>query len=118
MVKQEIIYKAILDNLTGGLISVDETGIVIYINPMAEKILRIEGKNCIYKNFKQAFYSFPELSTAIEKMISSGKSVRRAEIKILHAELPLKIGYGTMPIKIEGKIVGYYIIFQDISFGK
>lgn len=117
MVKQELFYKAILDNLTGGLISIDHEGLIIYINPMAEKILKIEGKNFLYKNFKIAFTSFPELIAAIDKTMSTGKTARRAEMRIMHADIPIKIGYGTMPVKSKNKILGYYIIFQDISFG-
>lgn len=117
MVKEDIFHKALLDNLTGGLIGVDNDGIVIYVNPMAGKILRINEKECLYKNFREAFVSYPDLIEVIDRMMKTGKTVRRAELRIMHADVPLKIGYGTMIVKSEGKNLGYSIIFQNISFG-
>jgi len=116
MVKEEIFYKAILDNLTGGLISIDTEGIVVYINHMAGQILRLKEKDCLNKNYKISFSNFPELLTIIERIIKTGKTARRQEMKILHADMPLKIGYSTMLVKDSDRVLGYSIIFQDISF--
>lgn len=117
MVKEEIFHKAMLDNLTGGLIGVDIEGKVIYMNPMAGKILRADENSCIYRDFREAFVSYPELIEAIDRIMKTGKTARRAELKILHADVPLKIGYGTMVVKAADKLLGYSIIFQNISFG-
>ncbi len=117
MVKEDIFHKALLDNLTGGLIGVDNDGIVIYINPMAGKILRINEKESLYKNFREAFALYPDLTGVIERMMKTGKTIRRAELRIMHADVPLKIGYGTMIVKSEEKKLGYSIIFQNISLG-
>ncbi|GAB4029232.1 MAG: hypothetical protein Fur0012_03300 [Elusimicrobiota bacterium] len=117
MVKEEVFHKAILDNLTGGLIGVDMEGRVVYMNSMAGKILRADENACLYKDFRNSFASYPELIEAIDRIMKTGKTARRAELKILHADVPLKIGYGTMVVKAGDKILGYSIIFQNISFG-
>ncbi len=111
-------YQCILDNLTGGLISVDLEGRVIYLNPMAGKILRMEFDSCCRnKGYDEVFEAFPALRGVIKETIETGRCVRRAEISIMHANTPLIIGYSTMLVKNhEGKELGVTVIFQDISF--
>ena len=111
-------YQCILDNLTGGLVSVDIKGRVVYLNPMAGKILHMEPETCCKEMpYTRAFEAFPALTAVIKETIESGKCVRRAEISIMHANTPLIIGYSTMLVKNhEGTELGVTVIFQDISF--
>lgn len=111
-------YQCILDNLTGGLISVDLKGKVVYLNPMAGKILRMNPDTCCRDmQYEDAFADFPALLEVIRETLKTAKCVRRAEISILHANTPLIIGYSTMLVKNhEGKELGITVIFQDISF--
>lgn len=111
-------YQCILDNLTGGLISVDLKGKVVYLNPMAGKILRMESETCCRDvHYEEAFEAFSALKDVIKETIETGKCVRRAEISIMHANTPLIIGYSTMLVKNhEGTELGITVIFQDISF--
>ncbi len=111
-------YQCILDNLTGGLISVDMSGKVVYLNPMAGKILHWdEAHKCLGCNYAKAFEDFSALKEVIKEALETGKTVRRAEISIMHANVPLVIGYSTMHVKNhEGKDLGVTVIFQDISF--
>ena len=111
-------YQCILDNLTGGLVSVDLKGKVIYLNPMAGKILHMDPDTCCREmQYDEAFQDFPSLRGVIKETIETGKCVRRAEISIMHANTPLIIGYSTMLVKNrEGEELGVTVIFQDISF--
>ncbi|MBI4802054.1 MAG: PAS domain-containing protein [Elusimicrobia bacterium] len=111
-------YQCILDNLTGGLISVDMSGTVVYLNPMAGKILHWEeAHKCLDSNYEKAFAGFPALRGVIKETLETGHTVRRAEISIMHANVPLVIGYSTMQVRShEGKELGVTVIFQDISF--
>ncbi len=111
-------YQCILDNLTGGLVSVDLKGKVIYLNPMAGKILHMDAEICCRDmQYTEAFEDFPALKEVIKETIETGKCVRRAEISIMHANTPLIIGYSTMLVKNhEGGELGVTVIFQDISF--
>jgi len=111
-------YRYILDNLPGGLVSVDMTGKVIYINPMAGRILHFaDAAVCLDKKYSAAFRNFPALTGVIQEAISTGKTVRRTEISIMHADTPMQIGYSTMHVRnSEGKEMGVTVVFQDISF--
>lgn len=111
-------YQCILDNLTGGLISVDMNGRVVYVNPMAGKILHMPAETCCSdKAYGEIFEDFPALKDVIKETLDTGKCVRRAEISILHANTPLVIGYSTMLVKNhEGVELGVTVLFQDISF--
>ena len=111
-------YQCILDNLTGGLISVDLEGTVVYTNPMAGKILHLPAEASLRDlHYESAFEDFPALRNVIREALGTGKCVRRAEISVMHANTPLIIGYSTMPVKShDGKQLGVTVIFQDISF--
>ncbi|HBB66874.1 MAG: hypothetical protein A2X28_10250 [Elusimicrobia bacterium GWA2_56_46] len=111
-------YQCILDNLTGGLISVDMSGTVVYVNPMAGKILHWdEAHKCLGCDYARAFDCFPALKGVIAEALETGKTVRRAEISIMHANVPLIIGYSTMRVSShDGRELGVSVIFQDISF--
>ena len=111
-------YQCILDNLTGGLVSVDLKGKVVYLNAMAGKILRMEADACCRDmQYEKAFEPFPALRGVIKETLETSKCVRRAEISIMHANTPLIIGYSTMLVKNhKGVELGVTVIFQDISF--
>lgn len=114
----EEFYESILNNLTGGLVSLDMKGTIVYINPMAYKILHIEpSKKVLDTPYAKSFEDFEALSKVCKETLETGKTVRRAEISIMHANIPLIIGYSTLMIKnSKGVNLGIAVIFQDISF--
>ncbi len=114
----EEFYESILNNLTGGLVSIDIKGNLVYMNPMAYKILHIEpSKKLLNLPYAKSFEDFQALSKVIKETIETGQTVRRAEISIMHANVPLIIGYSTLMIKnTKGTDLGIAVIFQDISF--
>ncbi|MBI4656880.1 MAG: PAS domain-containing protein [Elusimicrobia bacterium] len=111
-------FQGILDNLTGGMISVDTDEKVVYINPMAGKILHIEEpQKLLGMKYDRAFEHFPALKEVIKEALQTGKLVRRAEIEIMHASVPLIIGYSTLQVKNpNGESMGLAVTFQDITF--
>ena len=111
-------YQCILDSLTGGLISVDMTGTVVYFNPMAGKILHWdEARKSPETDYNKAFKNFPALRRMIRDALETRKTSRRTEISIMHANMPLVIGCSTMYVRNqEGKDLGVAVLFQDISF--
>ena len=111
-------FKGILDNLTGGLVSMDEEGIIVYVNPMAGKILHItDTAKLIGYHFERVLAAYPALCNVMAETVKTHKTMRRSEISILHGNTPLIIGYSTLQIKNhEGNFMGIAVIFQDITF--
>ena len=119
MQKNTVEYlQCILDNLTSGLISVNVSGTVDYINPMAGKILHWNAASeSLEEDYNETFRNFPALCQVIREALETRKTTRRAELSIMHADVPLTIGYSTMRFKDhEGRNAGVIVIFQNISF--
>jgi len=111
-------FEAILNNLSGGLISVDTGGKIVYINPMAYRILHMEPNPAfIGLGYDRVFANYEALVSVIKETIETNSVKRRAEIKIMHANTPLIIGYSTILVKSgKNEKMGVAVIFQDISF--
>ena len=111
-------YQSILDNLTGGLLSVNLDGVVVYINPTAGKILHLPNVGTLIgKEYAAALDGFPALCEVVRDALATHKTVHRAEVSVLHGDAPLIIGYSTLQVKNRnGEYLGLGIIFQDLTF--
>ncbi len=113
-------YQSILDNLTGGFLSVSLEGVVVYINPTAGKILHLKDLGALIgKNYAEALDAFPALREVVRVTLETHQTVHRAEVSVLHGDAPLVIGYSTLQVKNRaGEYLGLGIIFQDLTFVK
>ena len=111
-------FQSILDNLTGGFLSVSLEGIVVYMNPTAGKILHLTDIGALIgKNYTAALEKFPALCEVVRGTLETHKTVHRAEVSVLHGDAPLIIGYSTLQVKNrQGEYLGLGIIFQDLTF--
>jgi nitrogen fixation/metabolism regulation signal transduction histidine kinase len=111
-------YQSILDNLTGGFLSVSLDGQVVYVNPTAGRILRIPDVGALLgKDYAAALAGFPELCAVVRGALATHKTVHRAEVTVLHGDAPLVIGYSTLQVKNRaGEYLGLGVIFQDLTF--
>lgn len=109
-------YRSILDNLTGGFLSVDLSGVVVYGNPTAGRILRLEVAAILGKPFDTALAAYPELCAVIRDALDTHKTVHRAEVSVLHGDARMVIGYSTLQVRnAGGEYLGIGIIFQDLT---
>lgn len=115
---QEEYYQSILDNLTGGFLSVSLEGAVVYINPTAGKILHLKDIGALIgKDYAKALGGFPALCEVVRGTLETHRTVHRAEVSVLHGDAPLIIGYSTLQVKNrQGEYLGLGIIFQDLTF--
>lgn len=113
-------YQSILDNLTGGFLSVSLDGAVVYVNPTAGRILHLKDlASLIGKDYAAALGSFPALCDVVRDALATHQTVHRAEVSVLHGDAPLIIGYSTLQVKNRaGEYLGLGIIFQDLTFVK
>lgn len=118
MTDEEEYYRSILDNLSGGMVSLDLEGGIVYINPTACRILHLqEAGGLIGKNYSDALSGFPALSDVIAEVLRTHKTVHRAEVTVAHGGTPMKIGYSTLQVKNrKNDLLGIGILFQHLSF--
>ncbi|MDD5303935.1 MAG: PAS domain-containing protein [Elusimicrobia bacterium] len=111
-------YQSILDNLTGGFLSVSLDGLVVYVNPTAGRILHLPDLAALIgKDYAAALVGFPALCAVVRDALTTHKTVHRAEVSVLHGDAPLIIGYSTLQVKNRsGEYLGLGIIFQDLTF--
>ncbi|MBI4678633.1 MAG: PAS domain-containing protein [Elusimicrobia bacterium] len=111
-------FKSILDNLTGGFVSVDLDGAVVYVNPMAGRILHLpDTGSLVGKAYSAALAGFPALRDVVRDALKTHKTVHRAELSVLHADKPMVIGYSTLQVRNpKGDYLGIGVIFQDLTF--
>lgn len=111
-------YQSILDNLTGGFLSVSLEGALVYINPTAGKILHLPDiAALIGKDYTEALGGFSALCGVVREALATHRTVHRAEVSVLHGDAPLVIGYSTLQVKNRrGEYLGLGIIFQDLTF--
>lgn len=109
------IYKDILDCLSSGVMAFSKDGNIIYINPMAKKILHIY-EPLENTNYRESLCELKELIKVIDDMVINNKTVRRSEVKIKQSNFYLTLGYSSMQLKDSSQNhKGYIIIFQDLS---
>lgn len=108
------LFKTILDNLTSGILTLSKDGVILYLNPMAKKILHIP-KEIENTHYKESLSSLPGLVEVIDDMIKNNRTQRRAEVMIVQGNFYLRLGYSSMPVKEGQNHIGYTIIFQDLS---
>ena len=118
MVDKAEYFQSVLDNLAGGFLSVDLSGIVVYVNPTAGRILHIpDAAGLVGKSFAEALAGFPALCDVVRDTLKTRLTAHRAEVSVLHGDAPLIIGYSTLQVKNrEGEALGIGIIFQDLTF--
>lgn len=109
-------YRSVLDNLSGGFISIDLGGVVVYGNATAGRILHIPIGAVLGKPYHEALAPYPALCGVIGSALETHKTVHRAEVSILHGDSELTIGYSTLQVRSrDAEYLGIGIIFQDLT---
>jgi len=110
-------FRSVLDNLTGGFLSVDLEGRVVYMNPMAGRILRIGEVGAVRgRPYETALAAYPTLQGVVRETLETRRTVHRAEVQVTHADAAMTIGYSTLQVKNPaGECLGIGIIFQDLT---
>lgn len=109
-------YRSVLDNLTGGFLSVDLSGVIVYGNPTAGRILHIPMGAVVGKPFDTVLAPYPALCEVVRDALDTHKTVHRAEVSVLHGDARMTIGYSTLQVRNRrGEYLGIGIIFQDLT---
>ena len=109
-------YRSILDNLSGGFISVDLAGNVVYGNQTAGRILHIPMGAALGKPYEEALAPYPALRDVLRAALETHTIVHRAEVSAMHGDTEMIIGYSTLQVRSrQGDYLGVGIIFQDLT---
>lgn len=109
-------YRSILDNLSGGFISVDLAGNVVYGNQTAGRILHIPMGAILGKPYAQALAPYPALCDVLRAALDTHKIVHRGEISAAHGDARMIIGYSTLQVRnAAGEHLGVGVTFQDLT---
>ena len=109
-------YRSILDNLSGGFLSVDLAGNVVYGNQTAGRILHIPMGAVLGKPYERALAPYPALCAVLRAALTTHTTVHRAEFSATHGDAEMLIGYSTLQVRNgKGDYLGIGIIFQDLT---
>ncbi|MDE2144086.1 MAG: PAS domain-containing protein [Elusimicrobia bacterium] len=109
-------YRSILDNLSGGFISVDLAGNVVYGNQTAGRILHIPMGAVLGMPYLQALAPYPALCDVLRAALDTHKIVHRGEISAKHGDAEIIIGYSTLQVRNSGgEYLGVGVTFQDLT---
>lgn len=103
--------QSILNNLTDGILFLNEENKFSFINPQAELLLRIDNEKIINKNFSE-LPNLPNLKPIIELLIEEKEKIFRQE-KEINPNLILEIS--VVPIPIQEGQKGKIIILHDVT---
>ncbi len=108
----------ILRNIRSGVMTVDDTGRLAFINPMAERLLQIDGETTTgLPVLDKLKLRSPELWAAIVAAIRHGRKVSRGEGTVLHEDgriFPIGLSTTTFERDADGR-PSVTAIFTDIS---
>jgi len=97
---------SIMDSAGSGLVAINEKGIIIAINRMAEELLGIRISESIGRNILNVIPN-----TRLMDIMKSGKPLKGQKFK--GKNVSLMVNYA--PIIMENRVVGAISVFQDIS---
>lgn len=114
--QKRLFQNAVTNSLSAGLITIDDKGNLLEINPRAEKILNISASGIEKIHYSKVLSPCPEFMGVIEQIMSSQQSINRQEIKMrINGSVKL-IGYSGILILNDKKArLGSAILFQDIT---
>ncbi len=108
----------ILRNIRSGVMTVDDAGRLAFINPMAEKLLQIDGESMTaLPVLDKLKLRSPELWAAMVAAIRHGRKVSRGEGTVLHEDgriFPIGLSTTTFERDSDGR-PSVTAIFTDIS---
>lgn len=117
----EQLYRLIVQNVTSGLVTIDESGRVTSFNRMAEEITGYRLEDIYQKPIGEVFPGFMDWHQTIRdspEMARENPRFARWETKFPRKEnnRDLTLGFSASPLRnAEGQKIGSIIIFQDLT---
>lgn len=107
----------ILRHLTSGVITLDSTGSVAYLNPAAEEVLRVRFADLRGRWVQDALPArLHPLRDSLLAVLESHSTQSRGELLLQNEDGgPLPLGLSTNLLIHEGQVTGVVAVFQDLT---
>ena len=114
----ETFNRNIIQSLDSGLLTIDLSGKINFLNRTAEKILNRNGEELKHTSIFDLFPNIHDVLEQVKKKISKPSSdYQRYETLLTnHHEKKIYLGFSISPLtNPEGSLIGHTLIFQDIT---
>jgi len=113
------ITENILKHITSGVIAVNSEGVIIDINPGAERMLSLNGKDVILKHFSEVIAgdSYKNINQMIEKAYSTNFKIieKEVDIKISGKILTLATKISQIRNPVDNRFSGILVVLTDLT---
>jgi PAS domain S-box-containing protein len=107
----------IIQNMTNGLIAIDQNGYITAFNPAASRMLGYRRDEALYRPLAQVLQPTAELIKIFNETMTTGRSYTHQEITLQHREghlLPVSASTAPLGVAV-GKPVGVVGVLEDLS---
>ena len=104
-------YQTIIDNISTGVITVDNDGKIITLNNAGKNILRLEKTNIINEDIQKVD---PAVADIMLRTLKRKESYYRHEVSYRYRDIPLGLSTALLKNKKE-EIIGGAMVFSDLS---
>lgn len=107
-------YRSLIEYNPAGIFSLDLDGKIDGINPAMEKIIGYEAQELLHTSFKSLIAEEEEHLLILQNVLENDQY--NHEITLTHKQgHQVYLGAKDVPIIVDGRIVGFYIIARDIT---
>lgn len=107
------LFDSVLSSVTAGVVGLDETGKVTFVNRSAERLLHLSDGQ---KQDSHISVAIPELGPLFARLIASGAEVAQEEIRVArNRKLENLLVRVSTRRDAEGRLDGYVIAFDDVT---
>lgn len=117
-----LIYEHIIESMHDGVITIDNSGNIIMVNPSAVKIFAIDKENILDKKYSEVFFRYPEnddfnqvVLDAVYKSFMSHHKICKYYNGKTTKHLFVTTSILKVPDDNEIKTLGVNVIFSDIT---
>lgn len=108
----------VLRNITGGVIAIDKSGNLTTVNKAAEKLLSIQNKRILGKNFREVLdpQYIPLVREILRDLLESGKNSISKQVSIPVHDNKLTLFVHVTTLKDENdEFMGTVVVFDDLT---
>ncbi|MEN6327962.1 MAG: PAS domain S-box protein [Syntrophomonas sp.] len=117
-----LIYEHIIESMHDGVITIDNSGTIIMVNPSAVKIFAIAKEHILNKKYSEVFFRYPEnddfnqvVLDAVYKSFMSHHRICKYYTGKIIKHLFVTTSILKVPDDNEIKTLGINVIFSDIT---